>query len=584
MIQLSQTSKERILKERVVAIDTETTGLDTHDPKVVATHASYWTNKGEGAGFPVTDTTRVARLKTYCEDPSVTKLIFSAEFDSLILLKLGIKLRGPVICVLVASQMAFGDEKVKNLKHLARKYLKYLYLEKVRLDTWRKQNKGQPWGNAPAHIIEPYVMADSKNALELFYYIANYFDKYNQWHVLEREMILMKNVVMGMESYGALIDQDEVQRLSIATRNELARLHSEMIKIVGDPKFKPGSNPQVLRALVAEGTFVPTRFSKKTGKPMADAIALLEYPSPFGHLVVKYRSTKKAASTYFKNFSKKILRVSFNQCGARTGRFSSSGPNLQNIPRPKEGFLGQARRCFVARPGCRLLFIDYEQIEMRLTAHFSGEEHMLEAIMAGEDLHDKTCARTFGLKKSSPNWDLMRYMSKTLNFQVLYGSGPDKFRQTILKQTEGKIRITIQEAARYIEDWKSAHPKVMKLFDDVAVEIAKTGGVLNHYGRYIAVDSSKPYVGVNYKVQGTAADFLKMKMLVVAQFMLDKQSKLFLQVHDELVFNLVRQESWIVQHLANLMEDRDTFKVPLTVSASYGQNWFSKKKIVLAPF
>lgn len=579
--ELSEISKQRLLRQKVAAIDTETTGLESYNHNVVATHASYWTNEGNGSGFPVTDKAKFAELKRICEDPTITKLIFSAEYDSVILRRHGIRIRGPVICVLMAAQMALGTEFNKNLKHLARKYLKYLYLEKTRLDEWRKQNKGQPWGNAPAHIIEPYVMADSKNALELFYYIIPYFDKHNQWHILEREMLLMSRVVMGMEEYGALLNKEEVDRLAVATRKELAALRDKMVAITGDPKFNPNSNKQVMAALIKEGVFVPTRFSKDTGKPKADAIALLETPSDLGVLVAQHRQTSKAAGTYIKNFSKPILRVSFNQCGARTGRFSCSGPNLQNIPRPKEGFLGQTRKCFIARPGCKLLFIDYEQIEMRLTAHFSEEEHMLEAILRGEDLHDKTCERTFSLKKSSPSWDLMRYMSKTLNFQVLYGSGPDKFRQTILKQSFGKIRISIQQAANYIEEWKSAHPKVMKLFDSTAIEIAKTGGVTNFYGRFMPVDPDKPYVGVNYKVQGTAADFLKKKMLIVAQFMLDKLSKLFLQVHDELVFNLVRQEIWIVQQLADLMEDRTTFKVPLTVSASYGQNWHDKKKIQL---
>lgn len=580
--QRSDESKARIVKASVVAADTETTGLDTHDSKVQVTHLSYWKDSGSGAAASIENHDERNKLAAIAADKGTTKLLFNAKFDLRMLSKVGIRMLGKVIDVMLMAQMLLPDEHSKGLKHLARKFLKDPYLEEIRLKQWLKLNKTKIYGHAPKHIIEPYALADAKRTLELFYYLAAGLDKHNQWHVLEREMILMRRVVMPMESYGAMLDLEEVDRLKIAIRKELKTVKTKLVELSGDPKFNPNSQNQVLSALAKEGVFRPTRFSNKTGRPKADVISLVEYPSELGSLVVRYRKISKASTTYLKNFDKKILRVNLNQGGARTGRFSSSGPNLQNIPRPKENsLLGQMRRCFIARPGDRLLFIDYEQIEMRLTAHFSGEEHMLDAINDGVDLHDVTCRVVFGLNKDSPDWELMRYLAKTLNFAVIYGTGAETFRTTVLKNTDGKIRISLSQASRYIGDWKEKHPMVMKMFDDVAIEVAKTGGITNYYGRYMPVDSRKSYVGVNYKVQGTAADFAKKKMLEVS-FVLDgKETKLFLVVHDELIFNLVRNETSIVQTLVDTMEDRHTFKVPLTCSASIGKNWYDKKKLKL---
>lgn len=499
------------------------------------------------------------------------------------LAKEGIEIKGPFIDVMLIAQMLVPDEgvdgKKKGLKQLVRKYLKDPFVEEIRLKQWLKANKKTVFADAPKHIIEPYATADAKRTLELLYYFMGGLDTYNMWAVLEREMLLMRDVVMPMEDEGVSVNTDEIEKLTVVINKDLAGMKARMCSIAGDAKFNPNSQKQVLVALAKEGIFKPTRFSRKTGKPKADATALLEFPSELGSLLSQYRKLGKAKSTYLKNLKKKHLYVSFNQGGARTGRFSSSGPNLQNIPRPNESMLGQMRKLFVAEPGTRLLSIDYSQIELRLTAHFSKEQHMLDAIIAGQDLHGLTCKKMFGIDEQDPSWDMRRYLAKKLNFAVLYGIGPDKFRNSVLLDTSGKMRISLVEATTAITSWKIKHPKVMKLFDDYSMEVVKTGGIENYYGRFISVDQSRTYVSVNYKIQGTAADFLKKKKFEVVDFLKPYKTKLIMTVHDELIFRLHQDERHIVKKLITLMEDTTTFDVPLLCSAKWGANWFDQKKI-----
>lgn len=567
---------------KIVSIDTETTGLDTFDPQVQVTHASYWTSLGKGAAFEIGNHEKKERLSAYAADPTVTKLMFNAKFDLRMLDKIGIKVRGPLIDVMLIAQLLLPDEKVKNLKHLVRKFLKDPYIEETRLKQWLRANKTKIYGHAPKHIIEPYALADARRTLELFFFLSGGLDKQNLWTVLEREMLLMRKVVLPMETAGVHIDMKGIDPLKIKVREELKPMKTRMCEIAQNPAFNPNSGKQALAALAVEGIFRPTRFSNQTGKPKVDVAALLEFPSELGSLLVKYRKLSKANSTYLKNFDSPLLHVSFNQGGARTGRFSSSGPNLQNIPRADENtLLGQMRRLFVAPRGYRLLCIDYKQIELRLTAHFSQQQHMLDAILSDEDLHGVTCKKMFGIDETHAQWKAKRYFAKTLNFAVLYGIGPDKYRLSVLKDTAGTTRISLVQASSYINDWKLQHPAVMKLFENVALEVAKTGGIENHYGRYMPVESGKSYVGVNYKVQGSAADFLKMKMFAVAKLLRNHETKLIMQVHDELVFRVPVAERSIVCDLLEVMEDKTTFDVPLLCSAKWGPNWFDQQDIEL---
>lgn len=579
-----------MIKPRLLALDTETTGLRVHDPKVITTHVSWFNHKGQGNVIEVGNTSTItdAQLVTLNErvnDPNNTLLLFNAKFDIPMLAKVGIRPTCHVVDVMLMAQMVKPGEKNKNLKHMSRKFLNDLYLEEIAMKKWMKENPGKVQGHAPRHIVLPYAYKDARRTLELFHFLEAGMDEYELWPVLEREMTLMRHV-MRMERNGVLIDQSRVDELYIQTTREAKAIKDELVKLTKLPKFNPNSSAQVAK-VVYDGSIMPRRFSNKTGKPKVDVVALLESPSTIGSLVVKYRKVTKARSTYLDNLRKVYadgrLRCSFNQGAARTGRFSSSEPNLQNIPRPDNTALGNIRSCFIAGQGKRLLFVDYKQIELRLAAHFSGESHMLDAIRKGIDLHGVTCKRMFNIGEIHPKWDELRYVAKTLNFAVLYGTGGETYRLSVLKDTDGAIRLSLHQATSYIDEWKSKHPAIMALFSRVIDDVAKTGGVTNFYGRFLPVDRFEPYVGVNYKIQGTAADFIKMKMMMVSTWLKANNLKtmMLMQVHDELVFELYKEERWIIPRLVKLMEDRSTFQVPLICSVSIGKNWQDKKELKL---
>lgn len=383
---------------------------------------------------------------------------------------------------------------------------------------------------------------------------------------------------MSMEDMGITVDRKQCKEFIEQVDTELFRIKKELTKLSGIPSFNPNSNPQVSK-LIYSGNAFPTRFSNKTGEASTDKIALLEIGTHEAKLILEYRTLGKAKSTYLKKFatSSGIIHPSFNTVGAITGRFSSSNPNLQNIPRPKESFLGRVRSCFKPREGKLLFFVDYDQIEIRLGAHFSGDEKLRKAIRRKEDIHSRSCKNVFGITEQAKDWDLKRYIAKTLNFAMWYGAGPNTFKNTLLR--EAGITISIMEAVEYVEKYKAENPAMMNLFREIDNEVWEKEGITNPYGRYIKVPRSQSYIGVNYLIQSTAADVLKDAMLRVDKVIKGSRTNLILTIHDELVFELDKKDKELIPVIKETMEVLDLFSVPLTCSLSVGKDWGHKIKI-----
>ena len=568
------------------AIDTETTGLKMYSPRERVKLISRCGNGSSLHGV------RSKKIRKILADPKIAKLFWNAKFDIPMLKKEGYKIRGPVIDCMIMSQMTNPDEISHSLKHFARKFLDDPYLEEINLKKWQGRGKNKkPMWDAPDHIMHPYAIKDAVMTHDLFYVLRQGLKELDMVDLFKKEMKIMK-VVMGMEERGLLIDQERTRSLLEVCLNELKTLRNKLCKMTGDPEFNPNSHPQVVKH-VYTGEVYPTRFSRKTGEPSADRIALLSLNTDLARSIEWYRKLSKSGGTYLRNIlsgldESGIFRASFNQARAITGRFSSSGYggqrfNLQNIPRPdpRKGVLGRIRECFIARPGYRLFFLDEDQIEIRLTAHFTQEEGMLQAIHNGEDLHNNTCHRMFHIDQSDEAWNLKRYLAKTLNFLVIYGGREQRLQETVYDQTDGELVIPLEDCSEYLERYWEAHPKLQELFDKIAEEVAENGGIRNPYGRFCPVSTSKSYVGVNYLIQGTAADFLKERMLLCADILRGKRSKMLLTIHDELGFEIHHTEKYLVKRLHEAMEDHDTFSVPLTCSVESGKRWGKKKKFQL---
>jgi DNA polymerase-1 len=230
-----------------------------------------------------------------------------------------------------------------------------------------------------------------------------------------------------------------------------------------------------------------------------------------------------------------------------------------------------------------LLLIDFDQIELRLAAHFGNEQHMIADIINGRDLHTGTCKRMFNKDETAEDFKRYRYLAKRLNFGTLYGTGPAKFSSTVLEDSNGDFRISIAEAGAFIGKWWAAHPGISELRNRVFSEVARTGGVRTHFGRFIPVESWKDHAALNYLIQGTAADVIKRAIIRVERLLKKERArtKLLLPVHDELIFNMPREEKGLVRDIVKAMQELDQFCVPLTCSVEAGLRWGKKKPVVV---
>ena len=297
--------------------------------------------------------------------------------------------------------------------------------------------------------------------------------------------------------------------------------------------------------------------------------------------ILQYRAYQKLNSTYVEGLLKVIaedgrIHTRFNQTEARTGRLSSDNPNLQNIPIRTE--LGsQLRAYFVARPGCVLVDADYSQIELRILAHVTGDEHMQQAFLTGEDIHRSTAAKIYNLplEQVTPR---LRSSAKAINFGIMYGISAFGLAQ--------RLRIGRKEAQKIIDDYFAGFPSILSFIEDTKASARETGYVETIFGRrrYIPDINSKNGTlrtlaernAVNAPIQGTSADIIKMAMIEVDKAMAEAgmKSRMVLQIHDELVFDAIPEEIEDLKRIViDRMENVVKLSVPLTVECNYGKNW-----------
>ena len=571
--------------ETRVAVDTETTGLNPYSSKTHIILTQCYSHQGETEVCHLPGP-RPPKLTKWLADPSVLTLWWNAGFDIPLLQKEGYKIKGPVIDVSFMARMCCPDEPAFTLKHFSRRFLDDPFLEEVELRKFVRKHKinvrEEGFTRIPKHLLVKYGIKDAKNTLELFYYLCPAMDEYGLWPHLAMEMKLLRKVVIPMERKGIRVDKEHAASLALVADKDLKELKSKIVKITRKPAFNPNSHPQVIDAVYSDD-HPPTRYSEKTGLPSADEVALLQLNTPLALAIIRYRKIQKASNTYLKNIHKGvdengIFRVSFNQLGARTGRWSSSGMDvkgqLQNVPRPTSpGVLGKIRNIFVpSEPRNRLIFGDLDQVEMRLMAHALDDKEMIKAIHQGEDLHSLACRR---LLHREPD-KLYRYVAKTLNYVGTYGASPSKFVEVVLKETDGKIQIDYDLAYEAINNYREMMTPLRTMCDEM---IAANGGITTYYGNFIPVSSSKIHAGPNYYIQGTAARYLKLKALEIQKLIEGSNIEMVMQIHDELVFDVPPEEKSYLPKMRRLMEDHDTFKVPITSSWAIGKRWGEKKEI-----
>jgi DNA polymerase I len=591
-----------IRRAPLVAIDTETTGLDPMRAELVGLSLAVAPDRswyfpfahlppdGPLAGgetprnLPPITSDALTPLRALLADASVAKAGHNVKFDWLVLRRAGVALAGVRYDSMLASFVLDPGRRSHALDDLARERLA------MEMQTYAgvagKGRAERPFAEVPLADAAGYCCADSEMVLRLEAAFRPELEDHRLLPLLETIEMPLVPVLVDMEATGVLIDRLLLGEIGRGFAKELAALELEIYRAAGGD-FNINSTPQ-LRAVLFDKLQLPVLKRTKTGA--STDFEVLEQLAAMGHdvprLMIEYRELSKLKSTYVDALPAFIhpetgrVHTSYNQTGAATGRLSSSDPNLQNIPvrTPR----GEAiRRAFVAPAAHLLLTADYSQIELRLLAHLSGDPAFVEAFERGGDIHRQTAAVIFGVAESDVTPE-MRARAKTINFGTIYGQGPFALSR--------QLGITQDEAKAFIQQYFERFAGVRRWLDAIVEEARQRGYVETLFGRrrYITELKDKNFnirafgerTATNSPLQGSAADLIKIAMIRIHAALpaAGIKARMLLQVHDELVFEVPEGERAAAAALVKReMEGVTRLRVPLVVSIGAGKNWVDAK-------
>ena len=501
----------------------------------------------------------IGALKPVIEDSEIKKIGFDAKSDYHLLLNNGISPKGLEYDVLLASYVQDPNRK-HSLEAQALDFLNHIMTEED--DDFIK-----------------YTCDEAHTIFELYDYWKTHLNRQEEKLVSEIE-IPLTIVLAKMEHTGVAIDVEYLKELSAYMTEKLAELEDLIYQLAGET-FNINSPKQVAEILFDKlGIKNKKKKSRSTGAEVLEELAK-EYE--ICDYILQHRKFSKLKSTYTDVLPTLIskrdgrIHTTFNQALTVTGRLSSSNPNLQNIPiRTEEGNKIRSAFCAMDKENSLILSADYSQIELRLLAHISEDEHLIHAFSTGQDIHTMTASKVFGVKPEDVTKE-MRRKSKAVNFGIVYGQS----KYGLAKN----LGISASEAQEFIDKYFETYPGVKEYMNREIEFVAKHGYVETIFGRkrYLASElQSSSYqirefaqrAAINQPLQGTAADLVKMAMIRVDKELEGLKTKMVLQVHDELVFEVPKTELETVKEIAvRCMELDQPLKVPLIVDVNYGPSW-----------
>lgn len=528
-----------------------------------------------------TESSWIEELKTIFADSKIKKVGHNLKLSQRFFLSQGFKAQNLYFDTMIAAYLLSPENRRHDLESLA---FVELGEEKIKLTTLLGEGRQKiDWPEVNLDKLTQYA---GQNA-EISFRLANKFLPQLKKQELDKlffdiEMPLI-DVLAEMENQGIIVDKKRLKELDIRLSEALKKLENKIHKIAGK-KFNISSTKQ-LREVLFEDLGIPTKNIKKTKTGFStaeDELNKLWDAHPIVPLLKDHRELSKLLSTYIKALPELInphtgrIHSSFNQTITATGRLSSSDPNLQNIPTKTE--LGkQVRTAFVATPGYKLLSFDYSQIELRLVAAISGDKTMIDAFNKNLDIHKITAAaiNEVALDEVTPK---MRSEAKAVNFGIIYGQGPHG-----LSQGAG---IPFFKAKEFIDKYFISYPKIKKFMDKTIEQARNEGYVSTLFGRKRALTEINSDIAVsrraaermaiNMPIQGTAADLIKIAMIKVQQLInnQEKEIRLLLQVHDELIFEVKNDKlDKYIPEIKKIMEEAIRLKVPIIASHQVGDNW-----------
>ncbi|MBW3919016.1 DNA polymerase I [Neisseria meningitidis] len=589
---------DKLSRADTIGIDTETTSLDAMNASLVGISIAF--QAGEAVYIPVGHSLTAApeqldlqdvlgRLKPHLENPALKKIGQNLKYDQHVFANYGIALNGiagdsMLASYIIESHLGHGLDELSG---------RWLGLETITYESLcGKGAKQIGFADVAIGQATEYAAQDTDFALRLEAHLRAQMDE-KQLEMYEKMELPVAQVLFEMERNGVQIDRAELARQSAELGAELMKLEQEAYAAAGQP-FNLNS-PKQLQEILFDKMGIPTKGLKKTAKGgISTNEAVLEqlapdYPLP--KIILQNRSLAKLKSTYTDKLPEMIspkdgrVHTTYAQAVAITGRLASNNPNLQNIPiRTEEG--RKVRRAFTAPQGSVIVSADYSQIELRIMAHLSGDKTLIAAFQNGEDVHRRTAAEVFGTAPENVSSEQRRY-AKTINFGLIYGMG-----QYGLAKSLGIDNLS---AKNFIDRYFARYPGVAEYMQRTKEQAAAQGYVETLFGRRLYLPDIRnknanaragaERAAINAPMQGTASDLIKRAMIDVSRWLSEceaspwdelLQSKLIMQVHDELVLEVVETElDFVKEKLPQIMAkvDGGLLDVPLVAEVGVGENW-----------
>lgn len=575
-----------LLQQKEFCFDTETTGLDSHSADIVGMAISFKSHSAYYIPFPKNQEESKSVLEEFTsvfENPNIRKIGQNIKYDLSILNQYDVEVNGEIFDTMIAHYLLQPDLR-HNLNFLSEQYLGYtpIHIEELIGKKGAKQDSMQ---NVPIEKIVDYACEDADLTFQLKELFEkelkkNYLD--NLSYTLEMPLI---SVLADMEQTGIKIDINALNDYAKKLNKELISIEEKIIEQAGF-QFNISSPKQLGEVLFDRMKLDPNAKKTKTKQysTSEETLQKLSDKHPIIQDILEFRSLKKLLSTYIEALPKLIndktgkIHTSYQQAVASTGRLSSKNPNLQNIPiREERG--REIRKAFIpSNQDHVLLAADYSQIELRIMAHLSQDTNMIQAFKDNVDIHTTTAAKIFHVENLDDVTSDQRRKAKTANFGIIYGISAFGLSQ--------RLNVPRTEAKQLIDEYFNGFPKVKEYMDKSIAMAREKGYVETMMGRRNILNDINSRNGIvrgnaeryaiNAPIQGSAADIIKLAMIdIYSEFRKKKyQSKMILQVHDELVFDVYKPELDEIKEVIRVkMENAVKLSIPLTVDIGTGENW-----------
>ena len=573
-----------ILTKEIISLDTETTGTDAMSAELVGMSFSYKENQAFYVPVPQNREEAqkiVDKFKPVFENEKSIKVGQNIKYDMIVLANYGVSIKGQMFDTMIAHYV-LQPELHHGMDYLAEVYLKYDTIKIEELIGAKGKNQRNMRDLSPTDIYK-YACEDADVTLKLKNILEKELETNGVKELFEEIEMPLVPVLAYIERNGVRIDTEALKETSRHFTIRMREIEEEIYKLAG-MEFNVSSPKQVGEVLFDRLKIVEKAKKTKTGQYVTseEVLESLKGKHQIVEKILDYRGLKKLLSTYVDALPELInpktgrIHTSFNQTVTATGRLSSSNPNLQNIPvRDDDG--KEIRKAFIPDDGCEFFSADYSQIELRIMAHLSEDDNMIEAFREEQDIHAATAAKIYKINIDEVTRE-QRSKAKTANFGIIYGI-------SVFGLAE-RLNVDRKEAKELIDGYFENYPKV-KAYMDESIRSARDKGYIETIfkrKRYLPDINSRNAVvrgyaernAINAPIQGSAADIIKVAMIRIYKRFMDEgiKSKMILQVHDELNFSVLREEKEKVQQIViSEMEAAYKMKVPLLADCGWGQNW-----------